>query len=134
MESRLERGYIGYGSNCNVRLEPAHSYRLPHKNNIKRIQGETTMKNCWNCIHRREISGSAHISCRHPSIKLEDSPLLEIFEMWAGVGRVKGDASLGSQLNLKLNPHGVKHGWANWPLNFDPIWINNCDGYEEASN
>jgi hypothetical protein len=33
-------------------------------------------------------------------------------------------------LGIKLNPHGVKHGWANWPWNYDPIWIeSDCLGF-----
>ena len=24
---------------------------------------------------------------------------------------------------------GVQKGWCNWPLNFDPIWIESCDSF-----
>jgi hypothetical protein len=27
------------------------------------------------------------------------------------------------------NYHGVRKGWFLWPLNFDPTWLLNCDGY-----
>jgi len=30
---------------------------------------------------------------------------------------------------VQLNPHGVKNGWATWPLDFDPIWVEKCSFY-----
>ena len=35
---------------------------------------------------------------------------------------------------VALNPHGVKHGWAYWPLNFDPIWIESCDSFKQKES
>jgi hypothetical protein len=32
---------------------------------------------------------------------------------------------------VKLNEHGVKNGWADWPLNFDPVWVEDCKFFEE---
>ena len=32
-------------------------------------------------------------------------------------------------VNVKLNPHGVRNGWCSWPINFDPIWVDECDGF-----
>jgi hypothetical protein len=37
------------------------------------------------------------------------------------------------ELNLKLSPTGIKGGWCNYPFEFDPIWVLNCDGFEEKS-
>jgi len=28
--------------------------------------------------------------------------------------------------NVDINLHGAKNGWASWPVDFDPIWINDC--------
>jgi hypothetical protein len=28
--------------------------------------------------------------------------------------------------HVDINYHGVKNGWAFWPVDFDPIWINDC--------
>jgi hypothetical protein len=33
-------------------------------------------------------------------------------------------------LNVELDKAGVANGWANWPLEFDPIWVKTCDGFE----
>ncbi len=27
--------------------------------------------------------------------------------------------------------HGEKNGWFQYPINFDPIWLNYCDGFKE---
>jgi hypothetical protein len=27
-------------------------------------------------------------------------------------------------------PHGICNGWFIWPINFDPVWLENCDGFE----
>ena len=32
---------------------------------------------------------------------------------------------------VQLNDHGVKNGWASWPIDFDPIWIEKCAFYTE---
>jgi hypothetical protein len=36
----------------------------------------------------------------------------------------------GEQI-VKLDPHGVKNGWANWPINFDPTWVIECPFYTQ---
>lgn len=33
--------------------------------------------------------------------------------------------------NVVISKHGFENGWAQYPINFDPIWINSCDGYSE---
>jgi len=35
------------------------------------------------------------------------------------------------KLNIKGNSHGIASGWFNFPYNFDPVWLENCDGYEK---
>lgn len=82
------------------------------------------MMNCNKCKHRGSVPGDTHICCKHPYIK--NGGLLDI------LGPFKQLPSSGyNKLNIRLNPHGVNKGWAMWPLNFDPIWVNNCDGYED---
>jgi hypothetical protein len=34
------------------------------------------------------------------------------------------------KLNIKANAIGVRGGWFMWPVNFDPVWLENCDGFE----
>lgn len=35
-------------------------------------------------------------------------------------------------LNIKADPTGIKKGWFNFPFNFDPVWLDNCDGFEKV--
>ena len=57
--------------------------------------------NCYKCIHRLTIPGDCHSRCNN-------------FE-----AKVKG------------NIHGIKNGWFSWPFNFDPIWLESCDGFSD---
>lgn len=66
--------------------------------------------NCWDCKHSETNPGDCHLTCRK------------------GMNEVFKGAS--TDTHVKLNPHGVKMGWAYWPLNFDPVWIESCDGFE----
>ncbi len=68
---------------------------------------------CYDCKWQREISGGAHSRCGHPD--------------------ARGTATAGIQaMSIKANPYGVRSGWFNWPGNFDPVWLDNCDGFEAA--
>lgn len=33
-------------------------------------------------------------------------------------------------LNVVCNEYGIRAGFAIWPCNFDPTWIEHCDGFE----
>ena len=57
--------------------------------------------NCFKCKHKRNIPGDCHISCAKPDI------------------------------DMKGNPHGIKHGWFRYPYNFDPTWkAKECQNWE----
>jgi len=56
---------------------------------------------CYKCKYIGEVAGSAHSKCGNYKAS------------------VKGD------------PYGIKSGWFFWPLNFDPTWLEECDGFEE---
>jgi len=55
---------------------------------------------CYGCVHRGNIPGDAHSCCKNGSAK------------------VKGAE------------HGIKNGWFYWPFNFDPVWLEQCDGFQ----
>ena len=57
--------------------------------------------NCYNCKYRGEVPGSAHSSCSKANLK------------------------------IKGNEHGIKSGWFNHPFNFDPVWLQECNGFKE---
>lgn len=85
--------------------------------------------NCRECKYMGIIHGDAHSKCTHPSIGKID-PMSELLGIFASVGRVSPVTHEASKkLNIKGNPHGIKNGWFNWPMNFDPLWLENCDGF-----
>ena len=63
-----------------------------------------TKTTCYQCIHRFSIPGDAHSRCNNLTA------------------------------NVKGNPHGITKGWFFWPYNFDPVWLNACDGMEEIED
>ena len=91
----------------------------------------TNKPDCYKCVYRGRVAGSAHICCNHPSTsEVLSDPLLEIMSIFASVGRMQ-PIEVDPGLNIQGKPHGIKMGWFNWPSNFDPVWLQNCDGYKE---
>ncbi len=84
--------------------------------------------NCYDCIHRRNIPGDAHSSCVHTETGLQNSE----FPMFDGLAAILGIGQ-GSEaiktLGIKANPQGVLSGWFMWPGNFDPTWLEECNGF-----
>jgi len=82
--------------------------------------------NCYECKHRGEVVGSAHSCCNHPKC---DQSKGEIMGLLSALG--KGFMpEIKTELNIKGNPQGIKNGWFFWPFNFDPTWLEECDGFE----
>lgn len=80
--------------------------------------------NCYNCIHRRDLPGSAHSYCAHP--KTESGNIVD-----ALINITTGNPPKGlRELNIKADRHGFMSGWFMWPFNFDPVWLENCEGFE----
>ena len=88
--------------------------------------------NCYKCQYRGGLPGDAHSCCHHPANdKINSNPFAQILGILGSVGRGPGIQASGKGLNIKANPHGIKHGWFNFPINFDPIWLENCDGFTQ---
>jgi len=79
------------------------------------------MKNpkCYECKHRGNVPGDAHSCCNYPG---NSTGMLDFFN--------EGNWSNAKKLNIKASAHGVKKGWFFWPVNFDPCWLENCEGFE----
>jgi hypothetical protein len=85
--------------------------------------------NCNQCVHKRSNIGTHHIACAVIGDKIIDNGNIHIARLMGGdplftvtlIGEIPSLSVL-----LEINPHGFKKGWANWPLNFDPIWIDTC--------
>ena len=79
---------------------------------------------CYNCKHRRNVPGDAHSQCVHPDSGNSSG------NMFDGIVAIASGNQGAQKLNIKANAHGVRSGWFMWPANFDPTWLENCDGYE----
>jgi len=82
---------------------------------------------CYKCKYRDEVPGSAHSRCRHPAFdSLKENPMIELMALLGGGGippiAVKG-------ITVRGNPHGIRSGWFSHPFNFDPVWLQECDGF-----
>ena len=75
---------------------------------------------CYQCKHRRTIPGNAHSCCNH----LKAGGFEGFMKLMVGI----------NPLNIQANSHGVKNSWFSFPINFDPVWLENCDGFEEIKN
>lgn len=84
---------------------------------------------CFKCKHRGRVAGSCHSSCKHPSLG-KPSAGEEVMSILASVGRVPSMMRNNDTLNIEGDSYGISKGWFNFPDNFDPTWLKNCDGFE----
>lgn len=56
------------------------------------MKERTKMDECWRCQNKKPVPGNTHIECTAPD------------------------------KNMTGNKHGIKNGWFNYPLLFDPVW------------
>lgn len=107
------------------------------------VKSPAMKPNCYDCIYRTDVPGSAHSACVHPATEgTRRSPFMQL----AGVVGKRGGDQLTAMANafdegparamakLKImgHPHGVRHGWFMWPVNFDPTWLQSCEGFTKA--
>jgi hypothetical protein len=55
--------------------------------------------------------------------------MAEILGIFGSIGRTP-PIQADTGLNVKGSQHGIERGWFNWPFNFDPTWLESCDGFE----
>jgi hypothetical protein len=89
------------------------------------------MNKCYQCKFRGTVPGSAHSSCtviRKLGEGMEEGKIaaLELAFM-TGNAKLTTQTENGEADAIKLDPQGVKNGWANWPFDFDPVWVEKCD-------
>ena len=87
--------------------------------------------NCYECKHKGTIPGDCHSKCVHPKVVENSDPLTELKSMMGGRRFGGSFVVVDNPLGVIGNPHGIKNGWFLWPHNFDPIWLESCNGFEE---
>jgi len=94
-----------------------------------------TNGNCYKCVYRDEVPGSALSSCHHPSNdnKMAQDPMIKLNAIFASVGRTMPMCIVPRVLGIKYSQHGLNEGWFSFPHMFDPTWIEEgCNGFTEA--
>jgi hypothetical protein len=82
------------------------------------------MSNCYDCKFRGDVPGFAHSCCTFVPEEMRVNLMLHYLQGKRLVLTIE-ESEEPTPL-LELNSHGVKNGWANWPIGFDPVWISNC--------
>ncbi len=66
---------------------------------------DKVMTECWKCVNRRDVPGTAHIACADPDPKMTG------------------------------NAHGIRNGWFFYPFCFDPTWKTKaCDKFKPQTS
>lgn len=84
--------------------------------------------NCYKCKHRRTIPGDCHTRCAHPKVvegNDSDNPFTLMAAMFSG-----DTVEATKELDIRGDANGIRNGWFMWPANFDPVWLQNCNGFE----
>lgn len=90
-------------------------------------------KNCYDCKFKGSVPGSAHSSCNILKEAITDSSKRTQLELLLATHQVKLTMGENEEPMVKMNEHGIKNGWANWPLDFDPVWIEDCKFFNEKN-
>ena len=85
--------------------------------------------NCYDCKHKGNVPGSAHSSCNLLRNVGTDESEIGKLELLLASGAAQ--LTVDSEPAVQFDPHGIKNGWAIWPLNFDPIWLQKCSFFSE---
>lgn len=76
------------------------------------------MADCYKCKYRGDIPGDAHSCCRYPG---NETGLFDFFSA--------ENLIMAKKLNIKADAYGISAGYFCWPVNFDPVWLKNCNGF-----
>jgi hypothetical protein len=82
---------------------------------------------CYQCNHRRDIPGDAHSKCLHPVAKDPRVITLAAIMVTSGIGRIEANG-----LVVIGDEYACRRGWFYWPINFDPIWLRECNGFDSG--
>lgn len=86
--------------------------------------------NCYECTHRRNLEFSAHSQCVHPAYDGVAGPLAMLVAMLHASRRGGPIEAPHQEITVKGKQHGIASGWFMHPLNYDPVWLEECTGFE----
>lgn len=86
--------------------------------------------NCYECKHREQLSFDAHSACKHPAFEGSVTTVLALLATLHASRRGGPIEATQGEITVKGNPHGIRNGWFMHPINFDPVWVEECTGFE----
>lgn len=89
------------------------------------------MSNCYSCKFRGSVIGSSHSSCRAIRDSVTDQAKAQSLEFLLAFGGK--EILVNGKSAVELDPHGVRNGWASWPIDFDPTWVRSCLFYNDKN-
>lgn len=72
--------------------------------------------NCYNCQWMSRLPGTAHITCRNPLV-------VQIGGIAMLLLMTQMPQEFRQALGFSANQHGFNNGWFDWPLLYDPVWM-----------
>ena len=88
--------------------------------------------NCYECIYREDLHHSHHSRCnllKTAATAVHQESAGSILELGIASGAMSLTDSNTGEPVIKISEHGKRNGWADWPVNFDPIWIDECPAF-----
>lgn len=76
---------------------------------------------CNTCQYAGSIPGNAHITCNSPLFKNETDKFIVSIAIMGG-----------TLIGPKFDSYGVAQGWAQWPVEFDPVWMESGCGLHSS--
>lgn len=92
---------------------------------------------CKDCKHKTILHHTHHISCNFIN---SQEHKFALFGFLIEFGTIPLNISIKIEKVqytipfIEIDLHGLKNGWANWPLEFDPIWIKCNIGVKRENN
>jgi hypothetical protein len=82
-----------------------------------------TEQSCYNCKYRQDVAGSCHSTCTSPYADTK-APVYFMLQ------QAKSLQTSDDSFIIEGDEHGIRNGWFMWPIDFDPVWVEKCTGFE----
>ncbi len=91
---------------------------------------EPAKPDCYKCAWRRNVPGDCHSSCARPTLDIaRTDPFNKLMAVLCSARNIPVSMGPPPELTVTGNTHGISQGWFNWPYNFDPRWLETCNGF-----
>ena len=93
---------------------------------------------CYGCKYRGKVEGSAHSNCNNPQVKkliARSSELKQFLVDLLARNQIDNQYLYPMEITVTKETMDtytpIANGWFNFPFNFDPGWIDHCNGFEK---